>query len=857
MATTAVNDRGEAKPMNERSSVSRSKGATDGRFRVTCWGDFSVFDAMANAAANPRGRKSRALLAYLVLHPAKKVSRERLTALLWGDRAEEQARASLRQALVELKPFASSQPPLLVVERDGVSLEPSALTTDIDELRKLIDEGAFAEFLSTMPEPSDCLFANLDNIDDDFDDWLAIERTRQGDILVALISQGLTAALGAGERSLAHSLETRLLEIDPGYQIDRRPEALQIRTPRVGTSPSSAAFPQYSGHRRIALILAPVLILLLIGTWLYFSPNVASAPKTIAVLPFKDLSNQQDPGLADGIAEEIMTRLSHDPGQRVIGRTSVWAFADARLDTATIGQRLNASYLVEGTVRSANNQVRVDVSLVQAKSGARLWTEQFSGSIDDIFGIQDRIGDAISQRLKTRLPHARDREPRGDAYVLYVTARGLIHSREDSKVDVAIDMLRQAVKLDPAYPPAWASLGRALIFRARYQPDALSESINSPEAVGYIRRAIMLQPSLAEAHLALGMTLGPGEERKAEFERAVALDPNNAEAWNAVALEHRFRGDYVRELAAWRQAVRIEPLWFRAFFNASETAWNLGYRSEAAQYARKASTDEPNQPFTAQMIRSDMAMRRGDYSQSLAASNEAFKVSRAGGDFYAQLARARALRAMGDFGGARDIWPFYRVDDVMWRMWHNRAPTPQEVGSEIRNPRIAWSDEANIAFRLATLLNANRAREAAALYDAKFHSPAEMASRMPFGHAAFVRDSALVILALRARGRTVEAQRMADLAEAAVRKTLSLGRVPCWYYSIAAQLWAVAGRRNESISALEHAANEGWFYGAERDSFSDLAFEPAFASLRGEPRFQRLRSHFLRHAERERDESNL
>jgi len=98
---------------------------------------------------------------------------------------------------------------------------------------------------------------------------------------------------------------------------------------------------------------------------------------------------------------------------------------------------------------------------------------------------------------------------------------------------------------------------------------------------------------------------------------------------------------------------------------------------------------------------------------------------------------------------------------------------------------------------------------------------------------------------------------MADLAEAAVRKTLSLGRVPCWYYSIAAQLWAVAGRRNESISALEHAANEGWFYGAERDSFSDLAFEPAFASLRGEPRFQRLRSHFLRHAERERDESNL
>ena len=83
------------------------------------------------------------------------------------------------------------------------------------------------------------------------------------------------------------------------------------------------------------------------------------------------------------------------------------------------------------------------------------------------------------------------------------------------------------------------------------------------------------------------MALGPGDARKNEFSRAVKLDPNNAEGWNALALEYRFRGDYGRELDAWRHAVSVEPLWFRAFFNASETAWNLGYRDEAERYSQK------------------------------------------------------------------------------------------------------------------------------------------------------------------------------------------------------------------------------------------------------------------------------
>ena len=113
---------------------------------------------------------------------------------------------------------------------------------------------------------------------------------------------------------------------------------------------------------------------------------------------------------------------------------------------------------------------------MQTSDGTRLWTEEFSGPMNDMFAIQDRIGDAISRRLGTEGARPATAAPRGDAYALYLTARGLIHSREEAKIEVATDLLRQSVKLDPNYAPAWASLGRALIIRARYLPELVGRT---------------------------------------------------------------------------------------------------------------------------------------------------------------------------------------------------------------------------------------------------------------------------------------------------------------------------------------------------------------------------------------------
>ena len=829
------------------------------RFRIGCWGDFSIVDCATGDQVRPRGRKPRALLAYLALHPGKSFSRERLTGLLWGDRAEEQARASLRQALVELRTFAIGPTPLLSVEREHVTLNPKALTTDIGQLDALAEQGDLAGLLASLPEGDERLFANLEGVDSDFDDWLVIERSHQLNHLATTIGKAVDLARTKGDLPTARSLELRLAAIDPDFLPARRAEKASENA-GTGTQFATSEALQVPGRWSraasfAAMSIVTALILALTALYVFIErPN--AGPATIAVLPFKELSAGRDSYFAEGVTEEIMARLARDPGQKVTGRTSASSLRDQSLDAPAIGRKLNVSYLVEGTVRSAGEQVRVDVSLIRARDGSLIWTERFSGKLDDIFAFQDRIGAEVSRRISTGNIIPASRVARGDAYALYLTARGLVATRELAKTDTAIELLRQAVKLDPEYAPAWALLGKALIHRARPSPEALGDIQVPPEAVTAIQHALELQPDLAEAHIAYGMAAGPGNARRVHFERAAKLEPSNVEAWNALALDYRFAGEYRRELDAWRRAVDIEPLWPRAFFNASELAWSMGYRSEAERYSRRGATADPA-PFQALMVTSDRAMRAGDFSSSLKAGSEARVTASGGLKFFGDLASARALRAMNYYREARPIWPFYTVDETVWRMWHNQAPTPDQMQLTFQEPASAWASDASISYRLATLLNAGRSREAARLFDVRFQSPRAMAERPPFGHAAFIRHSALVALAMRQSGRENEARKLLELANAAIRRTRAQGRVPNWYHALCAQLWAVAGRRGDALNALERAAQEGWLYSRERDSFTDLAIEPAFAPLRGNPRFERVHGKFRALIQKERSEARI
>lgn len=215
---------------------------TGALFMLRCWGDFALTDG-DGAERRPRGRKARALIAYLAMHPDRPVGRERLAALLWGDRAEEQARSSLRQSLFELKDLTNGAG-LLAVERDAVMLHAAALETDIARMQAHLSQGAFEALLNALPDPDERLFANLDDLDEGFDEWLRAERVRRRDELVALTGEASARAVAVGQARTARALHARLLAYEPE---DGRPSPalapVLLGTPPIDARPVETARP--------------------------------------------------------------------------------------------------------------------------------------------------------------------------------------------------------------------------------------------------------------------------------------------------------------------------------------------------------------------------------------------------------------------------------------------------------------------------------------------------------------------------------------------------------------------------------------------------------------------------------------
>ena len=177
---------------------------------------------------------------------------------------------------------------------------------------------------------------------------------------------------------------------------------------------------------------------------------------------------------------------------------------------------------------------RVNADLVRASDGIRLWSDSYDGKLDDIFAIQQRIGGAIAGALRRKLIRTPTLSgplvTNGEAYNLYLTARGLIRTRNTDVFVTASNLLRDAIKLDPNYAPAWASLAESTYLED--YPDGSEGLIAAlPRADGYARHALQLAPDLAEAHRVLGVLLPYGSpEALSHLRRAVELDPNNAEA---------------------------------------------------------------------------------------------------------------------------------------------------------------------------------------------------------------------------------------------------------------------------------------------------------------------------------------
>ena len=638
------------------------------------------------------------------------------------------------------------------------------------------------------------------------------------------------------------------------------PPPFAIETvPRVGycltEHQANGAVAVRSGVTQRRFAMAAICALMLVGAltlgWLKFG-QASAAPASIAVMPFRNLS-AGDPYFAQGIGEEILAQLAREPQFRVAGSTSS-AQLGANPDVREAARKLKVDFVVEGSVRRQGDQVRVNADLLRAKDGVRLWSDSFDGKLDDILQIQSSIGQAVATGLKRKLVFSvsADRHAvNGQAYALYLNARGLLRSGNPQSGQDAVALLREAIRVEPRFAPAWASLADALQLEARGRGNEALVAV-LPEAYADARHALQLDPDLAEAHGAIAELLGSeSPEAIAHYRRAAALEPRTGEGmmWSATAFNGS--GEFDNGLAAFRRAHDLDPLWPLPMRAIVDSFAIMGDRAAAEAAIRSGFPDDP---MTQEFAIARVARLSGDFSEaaanwSIVAKSESrwAPPSKSGLDqilFALKLAKdppptsGRAL-----IGGSR----FVAAPPI------TAAPSPARWRQQTGSPAAAvvYADENVMAAKL--MLEAGRSRELVATYD----SPMGLL-RIHKGEtvgAMRVRDAPIVALALRREGRTAEADDLLRRADSTIRTVYARGRVPVFFDEDAAGVWAGQGKVSEAMDALERAYRRGWYHIGHTD-FATLQDEPAFHALRGDPRFDELVAKHAAHFARERLETS-
>ena len=330
-------------------------------------------------------------------------------------------------------------------------------------------------------------------------------------------------------------------------------------------------------------------------------PGGASLPisnKSIAVLPFENRSEDKaNAYFAEGIQDEILTRLSKIADLKVISRTSTQHYKSAPENLPEIAKQLGVAHILEGSVQKSGEAVRVNVQLIKAANDSHLWADTFDRKLTDVFAIESEIAKSIAETLQAKLTGSEKslitKTPtvNPEAYELYLKGRFFWNKRTGADLLKSIDYFKQAVEKDQKYALAYAGLADAYVLLPPYGAASPSESF--PQAEAAARKALELDDTLAEAHTSLGQVLLFYDLDFAgstmEFERALSLDPNYATAhhWYGGGGPLLALGQFDRAIKEGKRAVELDPL---SLINNADLGWlyfNARRYNEAEAQARK------------------------------------------------------------------------------------------------------------------------------------------------------------------------------------------------------------------------------------------------------------------------------
>ncbi len=365
----------------------------------------------------------------------------------------------------------------------------------------------------------------------------------------------------------------------------------------------------------IIAVLALAVVLLLTNTFVWrkgagLDDQAASAipDKSIAVLPFDDLSPGHDHGyFSAGMAEELLNALAKVQGLKVAGRASSFYYGNHNADLRTIGKALDVANVLEGSVRTQGNAVRISVQLVRTGDGFEVWSQSYDGDMRNIFDVQERIARAITDHLKIVLTGSEQARlvpiatTSADAYADFVTAQTLVNKRVGDSLPQAIALLQKATTLDPKFARAWSKMAIAYAVLPQYTGGDWAASWRASDQAA--RHALAIDRDSAEAHATLSYNQFSQRHYVAMVEpmrRALQLEPHSSAVNYWAANELAALGRTHDSEARIDAALADDPANILLLFYKSMLRWRQGDQGGALAYIHRAGAADS--PFGALML---------------------------------------------------------------------------------------------------------------------------------------------------------------------------------------------------------------------------------------------------------------
>jgi TolB-like protein/DNA-binding winged helix-turn-helix (wHTH) protein/Flp pilus assembly protein TadD len=655
----------------------------------------------------------------------------------------------------------------------------------------------------------------------------------------------------------------------------------------LGPAPSHALPAKRSLGSMLVLVLVTTLYIFLASsdTATSIDPrdDEAAAARAIAVLPFVDMSEGGGKAyLGDGIAEQLIHTLSALPELRVIARTSSFAFRDDDVDAVTIASELNVGLILEGSIRTAGDQIRVSAQLVDGRDAFHIWSRTFEQPIGDVFDIQDAIARDVAalilgEKIAQGMGPVRYATHDPQAWELFLLGQHQMEFRRAETLERAIDYFEQAIDLDPTFALAYARLSFAWFLASdrRYGKVPEDESIDQAELA--VQQALAIDERLPQAWRALVAVCGSRGDRDGANEaalRAYELDPGSAEANAAYSAYLEDMGREEEALAAMERAVELDPLKPNIRLNLADRYSRYGRPARSEEELERVLEIAPDwhMPF---MAAARSAFHRSKFDEAVRHGSHAATVE--GPD--ARLAHtaawvtANAWLALGEYETARE-WlgyaedggkPRWWADNVEIRIrlaegrldeahallqrWVARIPTDEDCclwHLMLNSNADAWAYAAWIEMLIGHDDHARGYLDRAAAAAGSMVNDPAIAPEFDAANWPLVGNDLISwgylptnyrALLLRRSGREDEALAMVDRG---LRFLEALSSKPLWVpgsepalglrYAMAGA-YAVRGETDTALALLRAAVDEGWM----RPLL--LEKDPILDSLRGRPAF--------------------